>query len=47
MKNRLYQRLRLQVTLAIYGVLLPNVLNAQSLEQSVAYTFDTHPELRV
>ncbi|WP_022940780.1 TolC family outer membrane protein [Psychromonas hadalis] len=29
------------------GVLfLPNLVNSQSLEQAVAYTFDTHPELR-
>jgi adhesin transport system outer membrane protein len=48
MKNNFYKRLRLSVTQAIYGaILLPNALNAQSLEQAVAYTFDTHPELRV
>ncbi|MEI6894141.1 MAG: TolC family outer membrane protein [Colwellia sp.] len=34
--------------LAILGcaISFPTVINAQSLEQAVAYTFDTHPELR-
>lgn len=28
------------------ALLLPTVVNSQSLEQAVAFTFDTHPELR-
>jgi len=28
-------------------MLLPTIVSAQSLEQAVAFTFDTHPELRV
>ncbi|MCP4326028.1 MAG: TolC family outer membrane protein [Psychromonas sp.] len=27
-------------------IMLPSVVNSQSLEQAVAFTFDTHPELR-
>jgi len=48
MKNIFYKRLRLQLNKALCcALLLPSAINAQSLEQAVAYTFDTHPELRV
>lgn len=48
MKNKFYKRLGLQLSKAICcGLLLPSITHAQSLEQAVAYTFDTHPELRV
>lgn len=35
-----------QIGLICAAMLTPMVLNAQSLEQAVAYTFDTHPEIR-
>ena len=37
---------RKAIGLCCAGMLLPTVVNAQSLEQAVAYTFDTHPDIR-
>ena len=34
------------IGLCCAGMLLPTIVNAQSLEQAVAYTFDTHPDIR-
>ncbi|PKI17600.1 TolC family outer membrane protein [Colwellia sp. 12G3] len=48
MKKEHFRRVEIRTAKLLFcAMLIPTIVHAQSLEQAVAFTFDTHPELRV
>ncbi|MEW6999650.1 TolC family outer membrane protein [Colwelliaceae bacterium BS250] len=48
MNKNYYRRIEIKTAKLLFcAMFFPVIVNAQSLEQAVAFTFDTHPELRV